>query len=490
MPSIRDLAPWLRRLAGQEIPLPENEKKLGEHDPFSRGGIGYSQFNELLLTLGYDRVTQAFFRYLFSKETGEPKTRIQLEEEFTVPDHRCPLSVDTFDDFKEGVDRFRKDALLLYGNIKFAFKTLSEYDPSMLTGVLEKLQAVNPKVYEARHDPLHQIKPITASDAYYLGYIVEAEIKAKLDKNPKDPDALCAQARIPDIRNVGRENHDAYLTYDHMDVYVATSMRHRHEFHMVHGFIHELFERPEVKELKLRFFDPTQAYCKERIDKGLVEGLMVKRSKCTIYHAQEADTLGKDSELATTLAQGKPVIAYVPRISDQEQFKAGAFDLRKLLYADLSGAEIIETLMPLYYPEFWKDKSLRGWVVPEETAPRLGEIQVFEMLIEKARAMYEKRAKTLKESHPLGLQVNLATGVTNGVLVVRSVEECARLLRDIFLNTMKFDVVEKEIEGQAYLLLIERITGCIYRVMSGDALLTNSFWNFYLTDGQVDPERI
>ena len=40
---------------------------------------------------------------------------------------------------------------------------------------------------------------------------------------------------------IGRENHDAYLTYDHMDVYVATSMRQRHEFHMVHGFIKELF---------------------------------------------------------------------------------------------------------------------------------------------------------------------------------------------------------------------------------------------------------
>jgi hypothetical protein len=50
---------------------------------------------------------------------------------------------------------------------------------------------------------------------------------------------------------------------------------------------------------------PTQAYCSDRIDKGIAEALMLKRAQCTIYLAQESDTLGKDSELASTLAQGK-----------------------------------------------------------------------------------------------------------------------------------------------------------------------------------------
>lgn len=39
---------------------------------------------------------------------------------------------------------------------------------------------------------------------------------------------------------------------------------------------------------------------------------MLKRARCTIYMAQETDTFGKDSELATTLAQGKPVIVFCP----------------------------------------------------------------------------------------------------------------------------------------------------------------------------------
>jgi hypothetical protein len=44
---------------------------------------------------------------------------------------------------------------------------------------------------------------------------------------------------------------------------------------------------------------------------------MLRRASCTIYLAQESDTLGKDSELASTLAQGKPVVAYIPDVTEE-----------------------------------------------------------------------------------------------------------------------------------------------------------------------------
>ena len=88
-----------------------------------------------------------------------------------------------------------------------------------------------------------------------------------------------------------------------------------------------------------------------------------------------------------------------------------------------------------------------------------------------------KRAETLKNTHPLGLQVNLSTGVANGVLVVRSTQDCAWLLKSILLNQMKFEIEETE---NNFIILRERISKCIYRVASGDASLINAFWNFYL----------
>ena len=82
----------------------------------------------------------------------------------------------------------------------------------------------------------------------------------------------------------------------------------------------------------------------------------------------------------------------------------------------------------------------------------------------------------MKEKHPLGIQVNLYTGVANGVLVVRSLENCAQLLKTILLKQMEFTIEEEE----GFIILKERISDCIYRVDTKDNFLVNSFWNFYL----------
>ena len=98
-----------------------------------------------------------------------------------------------------------------------------------------------------------------------------------------------------------------------------------------------------------------------RLTKGLVEMLMLRRAHVTIYTASKDDTLGKDSELAATLAQGKAVIAYVP--------------------------------------------------------PDL-----------------DRKAELLRVDHPLGLQIDIKTGVAHGIIVVRSPEQCAQMLRKVLLR--------------------------------------------------------
>ena len=92
------------------------------------------------------------------------------------------------------------------------------------------------------------------------------------------------------------------------------------------------------------------------------------------------------------------------------------------------------------------------------------------------RAVYDKRANTLKKIHPLALQVNLDNGVANGVLVVRTIPDCAALLRRVLLGDLQFSVEEEN--GMWYLR--EQISECIYRVVTNDRKLNNCFWNFYL----------
>lgn len=91
-------------------------------------------------------------------------------------------------------------------------------------------------------------------------------------------------------------------------------MRTEADFVSVSGFTDALFKHDELRPLKLRFFDPTQSWIEDRVAKGLVEALMLRRSSMTIYMAQKSDTFGKDSEASVALGQGKPVVVYVPKL--------------------------------------------------------------------------------------------------------------------------------------------------------------------------------
>jgi hypothetical protein len=96
-------------------------------------------------------------------------------------------------------------------------------------------------------------------------------------------------------------------------------------------------------------------------------------------------------------------------------------------------------------------------------------------LAEAEEIAFDKRAGVLMQYHPLGMQMDLRTGVANGVLVVRSADEAARLLRAILTNTAEFDIkVEK-----AGRVLVERNSGSVFRAVTANEKLTNSFWNLW-----------
>ena len=113
--------------------------------------------------------------------------------------------------------------------------------------------------------------------------------------------------------------------------------------------------------------------------------------------------MGKDSELAATLAQGKPVIVYV------------------------------------------------------SSEPRFVDVDT-----RKEPVDMDRRAKTFKDSHPLGLQIDAKTGVAHGIIVVRTPDECARMLRKVLLHDLEFSI---EHEGGNFLLM-EKETGSVLRVVT------------------------
>ena len=376
---------------------------------------------------------------------------------------------------RAGVGRFQKLALLLFGNVKFAFKKLSR-EPQELAYCLALQEPREDEEFSFRHEAVRPVERIPGTETFYLGYLVAKQLQERLAKDPADETTQSEETRRQALVATGIKNHEAYLASDHLDVYVATSMRERHEYLMVSDLTTQILGHEKLARLKVRWFDPTQAYCPDRIDKGLAEALMLKRAKCTLYFAQETDTLGKDSELASTLAQGKPVIALVPQPSD---------DYVDVLLARLHSAYptrdertlIFEQLQVFVPDAAWKDKRVREWLDAPE-ACFLEEAKQF--LSKSIRDHYDRRARLLREDHPLGIQVNLATGVANGVLVARTVEHCADLIYRVMTRRLEFKLESEVRSGRKYFFLKEITSNCVFRVMTGDAMLTNSFWNFYL----------
>lgn len=377
---------------------------------------------------------------------------------------------------------------------------------------------------EKLSDVLADVKDKTLASKIKSGWdaVTGADIDGfagKIDGLKHACDTMWADA--DQARKKGVRNTLKYLTWDYLDVYIATSMRHEWEFRETYTFVKQVLEVRLSNEsgLALRWFDPTQSYDPNPIDKGLLEGLMLRRAECCIYMAQESDTLGKDSKLAATLAQGKPVIAYVREVTDRDlpievvQMKHRPFryfrqrltyllsdgfferpDARRDVSATLeqlgeslretSYRKIVEDYLRLLYN--FEDIRKFELISDEERHYREMHREHFERL-EKFMAAVERvavnnRARTIQSRHPLSMQVNLATGVANGVLVTRNYDACAQVVREILTKSLHFNITVEMNEEKTKKLgtaLREEKTGSKFRIVTENKCLTNSFWNFY-----------
>jgi len=496
-------------------------KLLSDDDSY----IDCSQFNELLLLVNKDRVAPPFFQHFFTLE--------------------CRVA-----DIAAGVERFQKTAMLRFGNFIWAYRKLSaiKEEQTFLAELAE--YGIKPeeevKRFSERRAKLLEIESVDRESTVLLGYLSAVDIAEDHERClflKRVADSLGTKANLQSLKDAvaqnatpharrdlagtvdkiveikktnsiakikiflnssakmiqsntkqfkavlsqGKRNQEIYLTWDHMDVYFATSMRKPWEFRDLFDFIQQLMSTQRLRELELRYFDPTQSYTPNRINKGLLEALMLKRARCTVYSVQDTDTLGKDSELAATLAQGKPVIAYIPEVDVDE--RAAQLEkeepitiferLRFVGYADESFGEIKVgdfDVATLFDSRIWRS-------VPDAEATeaiRIRGAKAIPNLCRKIAAaekrIYDRRAKALLSAHPLAIQVNLDTGVANGVLVVRDIESCSKLLLKVLTRAMDFEVEEDD----DLWYLREQASKSVYRVVTKDQRLNNSFWNFYL----------
>lgn len=364
----------------------------------------------------------------------------------------------------------------------------------------------------------------TLSSPLFISNMDAETLEKEADRvSPEEEDVK----RIENTQARAYSNLCNYLSADYLDVYVATSMRNDADFVSVNDFVETLFKDSQIHHLKLRYFNPTQSWIADRVAKGLVEALMLKRADICIYMAQKSDTFGKDSEASVTLGQGKAVIVYVPKLFDStknidtevlgKMSRSELLDeIRKLYKEEIDDDEdneaLIGRLLKLKFAQcnnddiirivgrHWADfdlegefvertkenptalQSLRAWLTaivnkPYSNLPDLSdELKdiVTQALVGRA-IRFESRATIFREIHPLALQIILSNRVLNGILVARSSESCAKLIKQLVQNRLE---TELQTEMDNY-KLVEKETGSVIRVISKHKLISNSFETFY-----------
>ena len=564
----------LAELVGQPV-------NLDGHDDASEVTVE-KQIAELFDTSVSDRQTLDLVNSILLFYGVRPLSRAFFERYFT------PTAFGSIASFQLQVVQYQKEAVRLFSSLRDAFDRLNGAG-QYFSHILAPLSPKDLKEYHARSDwaSIEQIDPKRLPDLGYVSAAIvrqesaeRATVQAFLQKfaaqvrasGPSvlasisskqrrridsllrklhssiahglfsplfapDPDVLEREAealgpkseqelqRIATTQAVGMRNLASYLSADYLDLYVATSMRSDADYVSVDQFVKTLFANDLIRPLKLRYFNPTQSWIEDRIAKGLVEALMLKRAAVTIYMAQKSDTFGKDSEASVALGQGKPVIVYVPKLTvvgkdvvdtetlcqltrselvrmagdaDPEFEIDDAIDEEALVGVILtsrinaaSDEELGEAIR-----RHWHDFDLYGEAARiHETNLKADYRRVLDAVIQTddtvnipenirddlvrifvATAIrFEGRAKVFREIHPLALQVILSTGVLNGILVVRSVEQCAVVLKALLRNSLDLDIVTDEKNYR----LVERTTGSTVRVISRHKLLGNAFERHY-----------
>lgn len=330
------------------------------------------QLNQLLV-MGHEApVGDGFFRYYWLQSPDAHPYNVRDIPGFSESWLQSKEMIASLAHLKWGLYRLYVDALLYFGNVRTAFRKLRDLSIAEIAALFDS-ERFDTAAIKRRGPPL-PLKTIPKDSRYLISEMAcksygdpsqTGDLRTALSEAYKAhpvagtpaptirelltnrvPTAL--QARQPEFifsadevldeqvssesdlatkyeavatkfsaaRSAALDNTRYYLSMlSDLDVYVATSMRTRQDFRSMADTCERIFADARLREMNLRYFDPTLSAAGGHEDKGLIECLMVKCAKILVYSAGEKESYGKDAEAAMALSLGKPVIFYC----DQEQ---------------------------------------------------------------------------------------------------------------------------------------------------------------------------
>ncbi|MCC6649655.1 MAG: hypothetical protein IT348_00740, partial [Candidatus Eisenbacteria bacterium] len=88
----------------------------------------------------------------------------------------------------------------------------------------------------------------------------------------------------------------------------------------------------------------------------------------------------------------------------------------------------------------------------------------------------KKRMKLFRDIHPLSRLIDVRTGLAVGAMITDDLTLVVKLLERLFYNKMQY-LLENDSHG--YFRLKERLTSSTVRLSTNDAMIRETFWNYY-----------
>jgi len=340
-------------------------------DALKGGSLSWARLNQCLHRCSQAGMSEGCFRYYFLEA---PQTHPYCVQKVLPGREYAPseglTEIVSLDQARWGLRRFLYDAMLYWGNLRQAYRDVRLLSLDEIAKLFASKRVNQERI--ATRGKVVEPTPIARDSRYLISEMACKTYEAKADLKDADhirlaleafraisgesidvtpallrertesiaeaknqqqlfelmfedaPNALRSEEEVVALysgqwtafqkaRDEALQNTRIYLSLcNDLDVYVATSMRSREDFREMASTCQEIFEAPALRKYNIRYFDPTLSAAEHHEDKGIIECLMVKLAKVVVYFAQHKESLGKVSEYAMALTQGKPVIILCP----------------------------------------------------------------------------------------------------------------------------------------------------------------------------------
>ena len=423
-----------------------------EADPLSR-----EQLNQLLVLSHEAGMSAGFFAYYWLTAPASHPHDVREVDGFDSAWIDGVTSIVSLDHLRWGLYRFYVDALRRFGNVRSAYRRLRDLSDAELAEFFAE-ERFDTDALKRRGKPL-PLNPITKDDRYLI-----SEMACK-SFDPKSEDlrsALMSAYREHVSAGGGPISVKDLLDGDHVSrnygdrqqqlLFAADDLLEQEidDLAILEGKIHEVSQK--FGRARRAALGNTELYL------SMVEEL-------DAYVATSMRTRVDFRAMASFCEN----VFSDPRL---EQMAVRHFDPTMSAADGHEDKGLIECLMVkcakvLVY--FAGEKESYGKDAEAAMALSLGKPVIF-------YCSEGQRERLYRDIHPLSRLIEFSTGVAVGAIIATSEEQVSELIFRLLSNQMRYTIDQPK---PGYLRLCEQLTKSVVRIQTNDALLRETFWNYY-----------